>query len=523
MQEPHAVQEPGIPLGGASSQRPQRIALAGFLLESVTFLKAESTLSDFRITEVSGPEMVADSRGTNSSMGGFIAVCERAGVEMVPIVRAEIAAAGPASDEAYEHYVGRICSGLRGQPLDGVLLELHGAMTTPNRLDADADTISAVRNIVGPEVKIMVAFDYHGNLGANTLQHTDAAFGYHFSPHIDKAQTGERAATCMLKTLRGEIVPTLAIKRPGLMVPSIFSATALTPLSSIVSDSIATAASSGRFLDISVFAGFSYADVPNCGFSVVVVTDGDAARADAIATAYAERINAERDRLSWPQRVYTVAEGVAEATRIAHTASRPVILLEHADRMNDSTYLLREFVTHGHGRTAVPYLWDPVAAAEAARAGVGATVILKVGGHSSNLAGGPIVISGTVTYAEPKQYRVTGPHNHGTLVDLGMTAVIDTGPLWLSLTSVSCTALDEDCFSEFGKAASEFDYIILRSKTHFRAVYEKLADTILLIDTPDVGPADLSLLPYQHIDVASIRSYTDRGRRTAVPKEWTAR
>jgi hypothetical protein len=51
---------------GESPQPPLRIALAGFLLESVTFLDGQSSLSDFRVTETSGSEMVADSRGTNS-------------------------------------------------------------------------------------------------------------------------------------------------------------------------------------------------------------------------------------------------------------------------------------------------------------------------------------------------------------------------------------------------------------------------------------------------------------------------
>jgi microcystin degradation protein MlrC len=452
-------------------------------------------------------------------MGGFIEVCERAGVEIVPILRAEIGAAGPASDEAYDHYAGRICDALRNERLDGVLLELHGAMTTPTRLDADADTIAAVRKVVAPGVRIMAAFDYHANLDAVTLQHLDAAFGYHFSPHIDKALTGERAGKCMLGTLRGEIAPVFAIKRPGLMIPSIFSATSLVPLSSIVLDSIAAAESCERFLDISVFAGFSYADVPNCGFSVVVVTDGDAARAEALAAAYTDRINASRAALSRPEAVYSVSEGVLEAKRIALTASKPVVLLEHADRMNDSTYLLREFVTNKLGRTAVPYLWDPAAVAAAARAGVGATVTLEIGGRSSDRAGGPVAVTGTVTHAGEKRYRVTGPHNNGTLIDLGMTAVIDTGAVWLSLTSITCTAIDEDCFSEFGKSATEFDYIILRSKTHFRAVYEKLAAAILIVDTPDWGTADLTHLPYRNIDRAAFHSRHDATGLGGAPRK----
>jgi microcystin degradation protein MlrC len=40
---------------------------------------------------------------------------------------------------------------------------------------------------------------------------------------------------------------------------------------------------------------------------------------------------------------------------------------------------------------------------------------------------------------------------------------------------------------------------VLRSKTHFRAVYEELARDILVVDTPDWGPADLTTLPFSRV------------------------
>lgn len=58
---------------------------------------------------------------------------------------------------------------------------------------------------------------------------------------------------------------------------------------------------------------------------------------------------------------------------------------------------------------------------------------------------------------------------------------------------------DEDPFIQFGLDAWAFDIIVLRSKTHFRAAYEKLAREILVVDTPDWGPADLRTLPYEKV------------------------
>jgi microcystin degradation protein MlrC len=203
---------------------------------------------------------------------------------MVPILRAEGGAAGPASDDAFVHYAARICAGLKAVlPLDGVLLNLHGAMATPTRLDPDRELAERVRATVGRKVPIVVALDYHANLDATLLDVVDAAFGYHYSPHVDMGETGERAAGCLVRMLRGEITPVCALVKPGVMVPSIFSATGIPPLSDIVQESLAMAKAAPRWLDVSVFAGFSYADVPNCGFSVLAVADGDPALARGAA------------------------------------------------------------------------------------------------------------------------------------------------------------------------------------------------------------------------------------------------
>ncbi len=47
--------------------------------------------------------------------------------------------------------------------------------------------------------------------------------------------------------------------------------------------------------------------------------------------------------------------------------------------------------------------------------------------------------------------------------------------------------------------AADFDYILLRSKTHFRAAYRSIAAAIVIIDTPDWGPADLTRLDYLRV------------------------
>lgn len=490
-----------------------RIAIAGLSLESVSFLPLHTTLTDFRTTETAGATLVERSRGTNTVCGGFVEVCEREGVEIVPLVYAEAGAAGPATDDAFLHYADRICAGLaEADGLDGVLLALHGAMTTPTRLDPDREIVERVRAVVGRNVPIMLALDYHANIDDQLLRLADAVFGFHFSPHTDIAATGVRAAECMLRTLRGEIRPVCAIAKPGVMVPSIFSATGLAPLSDIVAQSLDMAQTAPRYRDVSVFAGFSYADVPNGGFSVVAVTDGDQSAAEAAAASLSDRIWRERHALMHRDLVMDLQAGIDAAIARAAKAEKPVVLLEHADRLNDSTYVLRELVRRRVRKAAVPFLWDPKAAALAAKAGQGATVTLEVGGHSSERAGGKVTLTGKVLFAGEKEFHVSGPYMHGKLVRLGLTALIDADGILVSLVSRPAFAVDEDPFIQFGLRARDFDIIVLRSKTHFRAVYETLAEAILIVDTPDWGPADLTTLPYRQVPAESIFPFSEGGQ-----------
>lgn len=485
----------------AEAGRRLRVAMGGLMLESVSFLPLLTTLTELRAGEAEGPAMLDRYRGTNTIPGGFIAVCEAEGIELVPLVFVDGGAAGPATDAAFVDYADRICAQLRAAgPLDGVLLALHGALVTPTRLDPDREMAERVRAVVGRDTPVAAALDYHGNIDAHLLELVDAAFGYHYSPHTDIAATGERAATCLLRMMRDGARPAMALRKPGVMVPSIFSATGLAPLAGIVRASVEMARPAPGFLDVSVFAGFSYADVPNCGFSVLAVAD-DPAEAGRVVDALSARIFAERNALLHRDQVLDLHTGVDRAVeRASRRPGRPVVLLEHADRCNDSTYVLRELLARGVTGAAVPYIWDPAAAEAAAQAGVGVEVTLDVGGHSSDRAGGPVRLTGRVRFAGVKAYRTTGAYMRGRLVDLGLTAVLDVGGLMLSIVSRPTLTVDEDPFLQFGMAAAEFGIIVLRSKTHFRAAYEPIADSILIVDTPDWGPADLTSLPYRHVD-----------------------
>lgn len=483
-----------------------RIAFAGFNLESVTAVPQVVGREAFERVCVRGAELVTRFRGTNTVPGGCLKVCEAEGAELVPLLHTLLGALGPASDEAVAHFTQEIVEGIgTSGRLDGVILFLHGACWAAGYEDVERHVIDTVR-AAAPSLPIAVALDYHGNIDGETLRGADIAVAYRHSPHIDMGETGERAARALLRLLREGRRPGLAVARPGVVIPSIMSATALEPLAAIIAE--ARSVESTSDCDISVMAGFSYADSANTGMSVICLDwDGQAA-AEAKAAAFSARLHGARHAIASAIPILTVDEALADLDR-RPANGRPVVLLEHADRMNDSTHLLRALLDRDVGRVNVPFLLDPQTAAQAHAAGEGAEIAVALAGKTAPETGGPVETVAQVLWSGPKSFTVSGRYQRGSFVDLGLTALLQIGPIRVSVVSHFAFAVDGDPFFIFGERPEDYDVILLRSKTHFRDFYEPLADRILVVDTPDLGPADVRLIPYRQLDTARAYPWSD--------------
>jgi microcystin degradation protein MlrC len=475
-----------------------RLAVAGFNLESVTFLPEPTSLAEFERLAKRGPDLTSSFAGTNTVPGGFLDACAELGVEAVPLVYSEAGAAAAASEEAFDTFLAEIAESVLAvmDDIDGLLLGLHGALVTVGGR-TDLDFLKGLRARVGDALPIGVAFDLHGNLDPELVDLAEVMSAYHESPHVDMGETARRVATILIGTLRGELNPQTVLTKVPITLPSIFTATPVAPLSDVMAEARRREAETPGLLDCSVVMGFAYADVPQIGISILATSDGDAAIADTAAREMAALIWERREILYPRDSVFTVEAGLARAKSVAVSADKPVVILEHADRMNDSTYTLRALLETPEVKAAVPYIWDPRAASEALAAGTGATITLSLGSHSSEKAGGPVTVTGTVEWAGEKSFPMGGKMGRGRPVELGATAVIRVGEIVIWLISANLSAINLDPFEQFGMDHRDFDIVVLRSKTHFRAVWEDEAAEIIIVDTPDWGPALLDTLPYR--------------------------
>jgi microcystin degradation protein MlrC len=172
-----------------------------------------------------------------------------------------------------------------------VLLDLHGAMvpegvTTARRHHRggapgggpDADRGDA--RLPRQPGKDMVA-------GADLLH------GYKTYPHVDMAERGVEAAERLAQVIGGRIKPTAAWRKPPLMPPLGRQGTARGPMRRLY-DLAGELERDPKVISISLFAGFPYADIPDAGLGIYVVTDDD--------KALAERLADQLARVAWEHR-----------------------------------------------------------------------------------------------------------------------------------------------------------------------------------------------------------------------------
>ncbi|MGH7396316.1 MAG: M81 family metallopeptidase, partial [Candidatus Rokuibacteriota bacterium] len=198
-----------------------RLFLAMLSHETNTFSNVPTNRAQFEARDLRyGGEIVERFRGTGTCLGGMIAAAERLGATLVPSVAAAASPAGYVTRDIYEHVKQRMLADLKtAGRLDGVLLDLHGAMVPEGVDDGEGDIIAAVRRTVGPDVPIAVTLDFHGNLGKGMIGEADLLHGYKTYPHVDMAERGAEAAERLAQLIARRIKPTAAWRKPPLLPP----------------------------------------------------------------------------------------------------------------------------------------------------------------------------------------------------------------------------------------------------------------------------------------------------------------
>ena len=133
-----------------------RIAIGGISHETSTYAKTPTRVQDFEqgFGLFRGQAVIDRFRGTNICTGGFIDLAEDQALELAPLLWGFAYPSGliPAADyhALKTEFLERLEQSRQEGPIDGVLLDLHGAMVVEGIDDGDGDFIESVRQAVGP-------------------------------------------------------------------------------------------------------------------------------------------------------------------------------------------------------------------------------------------------------------------------------------------------------------------------------------------------------------------------------------
>ena len=351
-----------------------KIAICGISIESSTFSKHVTSLDDFEVRR--GVEIVA-----------YHPVQQWApGVEFVGTLTANCNPAGPIDPDVYDALENEMAARLANVgPVDGVWLEMHGAMNVLGRHRAEEHWIRRVRDVVGPEAVLSGSFDPHGTISRELAELIDLAAFHRHSPHIDNAETRERAVRRLFEVLEHGGKPFKAWVRIPALLPGERTSTVVEPGKSVFGAQI-PAIDKHQLIDAAMCVGFFWADEPR-NAAAVLTTAWDRSAASTAAEELAQGFwTRHRDF----QIVSDHFGGWDEALRFAlRNPSRPLYISDSGDNVTaggtgDGTYALEKTISNtavadAGLRFLFAGLWDPDALQDATQAGVGGVVDRGIG------------------------------------------------------------------------------------------------------------------------------------------------
>jgi len=443
-----------------------------------------------------GPQIIAELADTSFEIAGALHAAAALQIEVVPVLAAFGGTGGPLLDETYEALRGWIIEGAlcHRRELDGALLALHGAMVTERRDDPEGELLSDLRELLGPTIPIVCSLDMHAHVTTDMLRHATAVVGFHTHPHVDFFETGDRAMRLLARVMAGEANPTTAhIKLPMIAPPESHN-TSRPPMEPLM-EAVLETERQPQMLAASLFAP-PVIDVPDLGWSIVVVSDGDLEAAEQSAAILAE--HAWQKRHLFQVQKTPISDALARAR--AHPGG-PIILADSSDSTSggasgDSTWLLRELIAAPVPGQALLMVVDPEAVAACIEVGVGTYIDLQVGGKLAPEFSQPVRVHGTIRTISDGAYQMRSPP---MLARRGRTVVLENGDLSLVISEYPVFTWDEEFYRSVGLHPREAKLVQLKSPGGFRPIYEPFAAEIIEIDSPGPTDSDLRRLPFSRV------------------------
>ena len=472
-----------------------RIAVGGMQHETNTFAPSKADYTAFEAgggwpSVQYGAPLFDAVAGANIPAQGAIEALRSSGHSLVATAWAAASPSAHVTNDAFDRIVGELVNNLKAAgPVDGVYLDLHGAMVTESHDDGEGELLRRVREAVGPRVPIAASLDLHANMTRAMFETADALVAYRTYPHVDMAETGARAARLLERMLKTG--SKLAHGNRGFDF-----LTGIPSQSSFIEPGRSLYRELGRLENssdtvLSFTPGFPMADFDECGMAVFGYGSSQKDVDAAVAALHAAVADSEGD---FALELHSPDDAVKRAMQRGEPGV-PVVLADTQDNPGaggngDTTGLLAALVRQNAREATLGLLIDPEAAKRAHEAGQGASLAFSLGGRSGIPGDSPFVGEFTIERLADGRFTCTGPMFKGFRMQLGPMALLRSRAapgVRVVLASRKCQAADQEMFRHLGVEPRRERVLGLKSSVHFRADFEPIAREVLVVKAP--GPA----------------------------------
>ena len=484
------------------------ILFGGLYHETHTFLAQQTGLAEFEDggTHI-GAAAIERNRGNGSPSAGFIDYADRAGWTVIPTIQMAAQPAGRVTDAVADLFFEHFLAGLDRHigEIDGIYLVLHGAMVSESSDDVEGLVVTAIRDRLmaagRPDLPIAAVLDLHGNISQALVEQATVLRAYRENPHTDAYDAAVATAELL----------DIALSEPGLkqahratryVLAPTGVGSANEPMKSVLAAARAIEGSDPDILTINVMAGYAYSDIPDCGFSLSILTRGSLEDANRHLDDL-EAILESNVAAGYP-REDDLDTALARADALP-AGNGPILLIEPADNIGggtpgDATGLLGPLLATG--RTGIlAAIADREAVARCFAAGLNQEITLQIGGKTDQHHGAPITFTGTVQHLSEGVFVLENPKSHmasmgGTTVRMGRCAVLVNEQAHILLSERKTAPMDLGQYHSQGLRPEDATFVVIKAAVSHRAAYDPITRASFYIDSPGLCTSDLRRLPY---------------------------
>ena len=485
----------------------KKIFLSGIYHETHTFLSQPTTLNDFIINI--DDDIIKENTGNGSPTDGFIEYALQKNWDIISGIQMSARPSGIVDEDAENFFDTNFFEKLEQhcENIDAVFLILHGAMVSKNHDDFEGDFLEKINHIFKQKnisIPVVAVLDLHANVSDKMIENSTCVYAYRKNPHSDSRDAAIKAASILNNLFENPNVNQINYQTKYILPPTGVG-TANDPMKSVLSEAHKIEKNDKDIICINVMAGYSYADIADCGFSLNCCTKGDL----TVAKKYLESLaNVLEEKINFGYPKESTLEEVLEKIKSLPVSDKPILLIEPADNIGggtpgDATDLLSRLLqTDEEGIVAI--INDPDTVRICHQSSVGNEIELNVGAKFDKFHGAPIKLKAIIQKLSDGKFTLKNKQSHlasmmGINIDMGLSAVVKNKQLTLLLTSIKTPPMDLGQLVSQDILPEDAKLIVIKAAVSHKDAYDPIASYSFYIDSQGLCSSNLRRLPFKKI------------------------